>query len=207
MQRFKRDRAEFEDLLSMDLTSGAGPTQIGRGARLRNVKTIHTQGGLKVTDNLTDIAIQGTGFFVVSNPDTEVQESAGKFYTRAGSLSFDKDDTAMVFRWMNSRVPLILSGTLSSRLDDVRIQTNNIPPKQTGEVNFNLQLDSRAETKGDDIPCDPQNPEKTSNFNTTVSIFDSEGRAHQLTTFSERLQQITKTEVSGMVRDGRWERA
>ena len=72
---FKRDRAEFEDLLSMDLASGSGPTQVGRGARLRNVKTIHTQGGLKVTDNLTDIAIQGSGFFVVSNPDTNVQES------------------------------------------------------------------------------------------------------------------------------------
>lgn len=181
---FKRDRAEFEDLLSMDLTSGAGPTQIGRGARLRNVKTIHTQGGLKVTDNLTDIAIQGTGFFVVSNPDTEVQESAGKFYTRAGSLSFDKD--GYLSDGIGGRIQGYLAdsgGTLSSRLDDVRIQTNNIPPKQTEVVNFNLQLDSRAEIMGDDIPWDPQNPEKTSNFNTTVSIFDSKGRAHQLTTF------------------------
>src|SRR3954463_12061869 len=58
---FKRDRAEFEDLLSMDLSSGSGNAQIGRGARLKGVRTMHTQGGLAVTDNLTDLAIQGMG--------------------------------------------------------------------------------------------------------------------------------------------------
>ena len=39
----------------------------------------------------TNLAVQGSGFFVVSNPHTEVQESAGKFFTRVGSFIFDKD--------------------------------------------------------------------------------------------------------------------
>lgn len=88
---FKYDRAEFEDLLSSDLGSGGSGAQLGRGARLRDVKTIHTQGGLAVTDNLTDLAIQGSGFFVVSNPKSESQESGGQFFTRVGSFYFDKD--------------------------------------------------------------------------------------------------------------------
>ena len=40
---FKFDRAEFEDLLSIDLGSGAGSSQVGRGARLSDVRTIHTR--------------------------------------------------------------------------------------------------------------------------------------------------------------------
>ena len=60
---YKKDRAEFEDLLSTDIGSD---TQIGRGARLAETKTLHTQGGLTVTDNITDLAIQGDGFFVVN---------------------------------------------------------------------------------------------------------------------------------------------
>src|SRR6185503_14031755 len=65
---FKKDRAEFEDMLSIDMASGTGGAQIGRGARLRGVQTIQSQGGMAVTDNLTDLAIQGSGFFVLSNP-------------------------------------------------------------------------------------------------------------------------------------------
>ena len=182
---FKRDRAEFEDLLSSDLTSGAGPTQIGRGSRLRNVKTIHTQGGLKVTDNLTDLAIQGSGFFIVSNPDSEVQDSAGKFFTRVGSLSFDKE--GYLSDGVGGRLQGYVAdtkGELSSRLTDVRIQTNNIPPNATKDLQLNVQLDARSELLDPDkTPWDPANPQKTSNFNTTVSVFDSQGTAHQLTTY------------------------
>jgi flagellar hook protein FlgE len=140
---FKRDRAEFEDLLSVDL---GGSSQMGRGARLRDVKTIHSQGGLQVTDSLTDLAIQGQGFFIVSNPNTEVQESAGKFYTRVGSFQFDKD--GYLSDTIGGRVQGYLAdqeGNLSSRLSDVRIQTSNIPPAQTANILMNVNLDSRKD--------------------------------------------------------------
>jgi flagellar hook protein FlgE len=184
---FKRDRAEFEDLLSSDLSSGAGSAQIGRGARLRDVKTIHTQGGLKVTDSLTDIAIQGMGFFVVTNPGTEVQESSGKFYTRAGSLHFDKD--GFLADSGGGRVQGYMAdteGLLSSRLTDVSIATNSIPPNATNVVNLNVQLDSRAEVM--EKPWDVNVPEKTSNWSTTMSVFDSHGRAHQASVFFRKLE-------------------
>lgn len=45
---FKRDRAEFEDMLSVDLTSGSGQTQIGRGSRLSTVKTMLARGGCRL---------------------------------------------------------------------------------------------------------------------------------------------------------------
>jgi len=186
---FKRDRAEFEDMLSMDLQSGAGATQIGRGARLRNVRTIHSQGGLAVTDTLTDLAIQGQGFFVLSNPNTEVQESAGKFYSRVGSFMFDKDgylaDSAggrVQGYSVNER------GNLSTRLSDIRIETNSIPPKATQELKLDVNLDARVKAFEGGPKFNLMDPEASSHFNNTTTVFDSYGAAHQMTVFFERVQ-------------------
>lgn len=184
---FKRDRAEFEDMLSIDLSTGGGGAQIGRGARLKDVRTMHTQGGLAVTDNLTDMAIQGMGFFVISNPNTEVQESAGKFYTRVGSFVFDKDgylsDTSggHVQGFMANEL-----GTLSSRLQDIRIETNSIPPQMTTELKMDVNLDARAKVMQE--PFDINKAELTSNFNNTITCYDSQGGSHQMTVYFRRLE-------------------
>ena len=59
--------------------------------RLSSVKTIHSQGGLKITGNLTDCAVKGSGLFIVSEPSSDTLQTAGKMYTRVGALGFDKD--------------------------------------------------------------------------------------------------------------------
>jgi flagellar hook protein FlgE len=181
---FKYDRAEFEDLLSMDL---GGDGQIGRGARLSDVRTIHTQGGLAVTDRLTDMAIQGNGFFIVSNPNTEIQESGGQFFTRVGAFNFDKngylsDSSGGHLRGYMAEA----NGKLSTKLSDIRIVTANIPPTATDKLTLNVNLDARAEPMMEDWDID--NPSETSNFNNTVSVFDSHGRSRQVTVYYRRLE-------------------
>ncbi len=184
---FKKDRAEFADMLSIDLSTGSGAAQIGRGARLRDVRTLHSQGGLAVTDNLTDMAIQGMGFFVVSNAKSEVQESAGRFYTRLGSFIFDKDGYLSDSK--GGRVQGYLAnelGTISTRLQDIRIETNSIPPQATTRAMMDINLDSRMEVMKEDF--DLNKAELTSNFNNTITIFDSQGGSHQMTTYFKRLE-------------------
>jgi len=184
---FKRDRAEFEDMLSIDLSTGGGAAQIGRGARLRDVRTMHTQGGLSVTDNLTDLAIQGMGFFVLSNNNTEVQESAGRFYTRVGSFMFDKDgylaDSAggRVQGFMTNEL-----GALSTRLQDVRIETNSIAPAATKKLMLDVNLDAREKVMTEEF--DLNRAELTSNFSNTITIFDSYGGSHQMTMYFRRME-------------------
>lgn len=180
---FKRDRAEFEDLLLRDLRTGAQSAKIGKGAHLANVQTMHTQGSLKVTDNLTDLAIQGSGFLVLAQPPGGAgQDSAGKMYTRAGALHFDKDG---YFASSNGgRVQGYMAdadGTLSARLTDIRIETNTIPPRATNNLKMNLQLDSRVDVMKESF--DVKQPDKTSNFSTAMTVFDSQGRAHQVSVF------------------------
>lgn len=183
---FKYDRAEFDDLLSTDMQTSTGHAQIGRGARISDVRTIHTQGGLSVTDRLTDLAVQGNGFFIVRNPKGEKQEAGGMFYTRVGAFNFDKDgylSDANGGRLQGYQADP--EGVLSSKLTDIRIVTNNIPPQATSKVVLNVNLDSRAEIIQEKF--DVKAPVKTSNFNTTVNVFDSHGTKHAMTTYFRRV--------------------
>lgn len=183
---FKFDRSEFEDVLSMDLNTGSGTGQIGRGVRISDVRTIHTQGGLSVTDRLTDLAVQGNGFFVVRNPKGEKQEAGGMFYTRAGAFSFDKD--GFLSDSNGGRVQgyeADQNGVLGSELKDIRVVTSNIPPKSTNKVLMNVNLDSRAKIIEEDF--DINNARETSNFNTTVNVFDSQGTKHSMTVYFRRV--------------------
>ncbi|MFQ5774589.1 MAG: flagellar basal-body rod protein FlgG [Kiloniellaceae bacterium] len=88
---FKRQRAEFHDLLYQDLlragtaSSDTGTVvpsgiQIGLGVKPAAVYRITEQGNLLITDNNLDLAINGRGYFVVELP------SGDTAYTRAGSL-------------------------------------------------------------------------------------------------------------------------
>ncbi len=89
---FKRQRAEFQDLLYQTLiTPGAQssdqgtvvPTgvQVGMGVKSGSTYRITTQGALTRTDNKLDLAIDGPGFFQVLMPSGETA------YTRAGNLA------------------------------------------------------------------------------------------------------------------------
>lgn len=88
---FKRQRAEFQDLLYQDLrragasSSDAGTIvpsgiQIGVGVKTASVYRITDQGGMQITENTYDLAIQGDGYFRVLLPSGE------EAYTRAGSF-------------------------------------------------------------------------------------------------------------------------
>ncbi len=89
---FKRQRAEFQDLLYQNLerpgasTSDAGnidPTgvQVGYGVKTGSVYRITEQGPMTRTDNHYDIGINGRGYFQVLMPDGRTA------YTRAGNFS------------------------------------------------------------------------------------------------------------------------
>ena len=93
---FKRQRAEFQDLLYQDVeragaqSSGSGtivPTgiQIGVGVKAGSVYRITEQGSMAQTGNKLDLAISGRGYLQVLLPSGETA------YTRAGNLSLNQD--------------------------------------------------------------------------------------------------------------------
>lgn len=92
---FKKSRAVFEDLMYQNLRQAGGQTsdqtrlpsgmQVGTGVRVVATERIHSQGNLTKTENPSDIAIQGGGFFQVLMPDGTTA------YTRDGSFQKDRD--------------------------------------------------------------------------------------------------------------------
>lgn len=92
---FKRDRAEFEDLLyqirrqpggqssqDSELPSGL---QLGTGVRIVGTQKIFTQGSLQTTEQPLDLAVNGRGFFQILMPDGTLS------YTRDGSFQLNSD--------------------------------------------------------------------------------------------------------------------
>lgn len=91
---FKRQRAEFQDLLYQEYrragsqTSASGTmlpigVEIGSGVQVTGTARIMTAGDIVATGKDLDLAIQGDGFFVVSLPDGRTA------YTRDGALNRD----------------------------------------------------------------------------------------------------------------------
>ena len=80
---FKSSRAEFSDVYAASL-SGGGSSQIGLGARVAAVGQQFTQGNLTATNSPLDLAINGKGFFRVS-------DDGAIAYTRNGQFHLDAD--------------------------------------------------------------------------------------------------------------------
>ena len=92
---FKRDRAEFQDLLyQIRRQPGAQSTQdnqlpsglqLGTGVRIVGTQKNFTEGSLQTTDQPLDMAINGDGFFQVTMPDGTIN------YTRDGTFHLDSN--------------------------------------------------------------------------------------------------------------------
>lgn len=86
---YKSSRVQFQELLSQTIRGssaprgglgGLNPVQIGLGMALGGIDTLFTQGSMQDTGRLTDLAIQGDGFFVLDTGDS------GFAYARDGNL-------------------------------------------------------------------------------------------------------------------------
>ncbi len=90
---YRGSRALFQDLFSQTLEvgraplgnfGGTNPSQVGLGVRLGSIDTNFQQGALITTGNSADLAIQGSGFFIMS-------DGQGQYYTRDGSFALNAD--------------------------------------------------------------------------------------------------------------------
>ncbi|MHC8370988.1 flagellar basal-body rod protein FlgG [Pseudomonas sp. MDT1-85] len=92
---FKRDRAEFQDLLyQIKRQPGAQSTQdselpsglqVGTGVRIVGTQKNFTAGSLQTTEQPLDMAIDGRGFFQILQPDGTTS------YTRDGTFHLDSN--------------------------------------------------------------------------------------------------------------------
>ncbi|MFP5489913.1 MAG: flagellar hook protein FlgE [Bacteriovoracia bacterium] len=170
---FKSSRAEFQDTLASSLKGIDGGDQIGSGTKLAHVTPQWTQGTIQRTQSITDLAINGNGFFQVDAP-------FGKGYTRDGSFHFDKEGYMINgdgYR-VNGFQP-DADGKMTNKLEPIKLGSTTIPATATEEVKLSMNLDSRENV----MQFDPKNPDKTSNFNNSVTVYDNVGTARLVTLY------------------------
>jgi flagellar basal-body rod protein FlgG len=92
---FRKQRAEFEDLIYQTIRTPGGTTgegqklptgiQIGEGVRVVSTTQMHNQGSLIQTESTLDVAVEGDGFFQITRPGGQIA------YTRSGNFRVDAE--------------------------------------------------------------------------------------------------------------------
>lgn len=121
---YKKSRVAFEEVL--------------RGVQLVGLGRSLSQGGLEGTENVTDLAISGDGYFIVSNGTPS--------YTRAGLFSVNKDgdlinpDGFILQGYQIDSLTGLPSGTLS----DINLNQFTAQPQATANFSIAANLDASA---------------------------------------------------------------
>jgi flagellar hook protein FlgE len=178
---FKGSRTEFADLLSAQ-GGGGSAGKIGLGTRIGNISASFTQGNIESTGRPTDLAIEGNGFFVIGTGD-------GNLFTRAGNFTLNSNGVLVT----NTGLPvqgfaLNNLGVAVGAPIDITVTGASSQPLATSSVQLksNLRADAELIPGGfvDDQTFDTAYA--TSNFTTSVKIFDSLGAQHTLNLFFTR---------------------
>lgn len=109
---YKKQRVDFQDLLYQQVQLAGAPTsattmaptglQLGSGVRIVGTSRLFTQGTLATTDNQLDVAIEGSGFFTVQQPDGTLA------YTRCGTLQTDGQGRVVTSEGMPLEPPITI---------------------------------------------------------------------------------------------------
>ncbi len=174
---FKRSRAEFAVVYASTVL-GTGKTQNGSGVLMANVAQLFQQGVINPTDNPLDLAINGNGFFQVSN-------NGAHSYTRAGFFGLDTQGFITDNYGYNLQGYTVnADGVLESgKVGDLRIETNMADPKATSKISQTVNLNSTLdEIDPTATPFDPTDPTTYSRATSTI-IYDDQGNPHTMTQY------------------------
>jgi len=165
---FKTGKTYFANVLSQSLSGGSsGMMQIGQGVAVADVATQFSQGSLESTASGLDLAIDGTGFFIVKDTD------GSEYYTRAGALHVDADGYLVDNN--NYRVQGYEPG--SATMGDVNTSGAQSAPDTTTTFSVGLNLNASTVT-GD-------------TFYSSQAVYDTLGASHTMA------MTYQKTEGSG----------
>ncbi len=159
---YKEDVINFADLMYEKKASG----MYGKGSSVASVsKAMYQQGGIKLTNNPYDVAIEGKGYFIIENLNTKGERET--FYTRAGNFKISEDGILKTQNDMNV-LGLTSSKSTNSTDDTVEFGTNYInfvASQNIGNVNnlttINAKSTDYKTTAQDDSKAESGNNYKT----------------------------------------------
>jgi flagellar hook protein FlgE len=190
---FKAGRVTFQEMMAQTLRGagrpteggigGTNPMQVGLGAQVGSIDTLLEQGTLQATNRMLDLAIQGNGFFVVSDGRRIAFTRDGSFDIDANGSLVHKGTGQRVVGWMPDASGNIDTTRPPSASSGIAVPIGRtVAGRATSEVLFrgNLERDGTSWT-------------------TTVTIYDALGEPHALQLTFVRDQQGSQWTVTGTV--------
>jgi flagellar hook protein FlgE len=175
---FKRGRMTFVDALAQtesfgrgqtEFSAGKNPVQIGVGMKVGSVDSDFSQGYLENTNQSTDLAIEGDGFFVASNGENN-------FYTRAGAFQLSPDGFLLAQgggfkiqgKVANANGEIESGGTVG----DINLPFGQKYPAQaTSEIKYQCNLDASKDAVAQEFAANWASPAKV----TGTDIYNNYG--------------------------------
>jgi len=162
---FKARTAQFADLFYQEIGSnGSGdPIQVGSGTQIGSISTDFSTGSSNFTGLNSNVALQGNGFFVVSDGNNQ-------YLTRAGAFSLDANGNLITSNGLRVMGYPAVKGVINSSapLTAINIpESATLPPQATGSFSITANLDPTTAVAG--------------TFPATVNIYDSLGQMHTAT--------------------------
>ena len=178
----KSSRAEFSDMYASAM-NGAGASAIGIGVNLAGVSQQFTQGNIVTSENPMDLAINGAGFFQVSDGKNPIM------YTRNGQFKVDRE--GFVVNSQGDKLmgyPADGTGTiLPGQAKPLQMPTAGITPKPTDKIRLEVNLDARsATTLPASAPLIDLSDPTTYNNATSLTVFDAKGQDVALTYYFQK---------------------
>ncbi len=172
---YKESTAEFSDVYAASL-NGSGANQIGIGTKLSSIAQQFSQGNITASSSPLDMAINGQGFFRMS-------QNGSISYSRNGQFQLDKNGYLVnaqgiqLTGYQASSTGAIVAATPVA----LNIPTANLSPSATSSATVGLNLNSGS-TVPTGTPFSPTDP-TTFNNSTSMSVYDSLGNSHVATMF------------------------
>ncbi|MBW5833588.1 flagellar hook protein FlgE [Yersinia enterocolitica] len=166
---FKSSRTEFSSMYAQSQPLGVGVSGTSQ--------SIQKEGSIDRTGNAMDLAISGSGFFVVKN-------SSGDYaYTRAGMFTTDNNGVLVNTSGMKLQgYPADAAGNIQAGIiGDLKISTTGLPAKATSKLDFMANLPA-----SDTPPANTRftiTDKNSYNYMATSTAYDSLGREHLLTQY------------------------
>ncbi len=178
----KAARAEFSDVYALAL-NGAGSVGIGIGVTLATVSQQFTQGNIRTTENPMDLAINGAGFFQLTDGKSPVT------YSRNGQFKVDREGYVI----NNSGLRLMgytadVLGTIQpGQAVPMQLPTAGVAPRPTSSIDLEINLDARQGiTQPAVAPLIDFNDPDTYNSATAMAVYDVLGNPVALTYYFQK---------------------
>ncbi|WP_323119598.1 flagellar hook protein FlgE [Burkholderia alba] len=172
---FKASQAQFADMYANSVASAVN-NQIGIGTVMSSVQQSFGQGTIASSNSTLNVAINGNGFFQMSN-------NGALTYSRDGTFQRDKNGYLVNSQGMNLMgYAANANGTINTATTvPLQAPTTNIAPSATTKITAQFNLNSQ-DTVPTTTPFDP-NTQASYNWSTEVQVYDTLGGSQPVTMY------------------------